>query len=1407
VLLFSLAFLNLYSQDYHIVFAGTGESVAVVDEVMVENLARGTSITLKGSEILHLKKSLTNLPAVSLDGDLLLYPNPTVETCTAEFSARIGGKTHIAVYDMSGKLVANTTFLIREGTNRFTIDGLKKGLYAVRISAPENSSMGKIISLGSPGYRINISHTGHQVMIKEKIVLKSGTAESVMEYSDGELLKFTGSSGIFKTVVMDIPGQSKMIAFPFRACTDADGNHYPIVRIGPNIWMAEDLKTTKYQNNDPITLITGNNSWGSTVSGAYCHYENSQENVKDFGQLYNWYAITDIRGICPTGWRVPDYKEITALSGWLGGEKTAGGKLKETGNSHWSMPNLGASNATGFTAKPGGIRFIDGSFSGRGSLGNWWSPSSVDTFLINAFGLRHNTDSLKFFAGLKNNGMCVRCILDEKDTTQMLNIVTGRQHEAFSASIPASGGTMVVPTQGSPVDGLKITIPGNAFVSDQIFKVSYSEIKQHQFGKFFNPVSPLIGIAYAGGYADELMTVEVPVQIPAGHFAMGFLYNKATGELEGMPLVSITANSVTVATRHFAGSSIQDKQKRSRMKKITMSQAVTDSGYFVISSIALKTLKEQTDIVSDFEPGYDDWEFTNKGSYVSPDGICSGMCLSAMWYYTEERMNGNSQLFHKYDKSTIANVNQLWQDNTPGIKVASMVHYDYAHHAKAYEDAVDLLAKDKTKDSLSWYAFAYSILQTKEPQFIGIMSSTGGGHVLIANDVWMQDGKLWISDPNHPGNRTRQITYADQEFEPYYASLDANTNPKNFEYIAYYGKTAVVNWNLVAQRWEELGEGTIGSGVFPEVKLWVEDASGKTLGWELTEEFKTEQDTIILSIQDNSLGDYAFSLFDEEGYPLLSKNQQTEQLRYSGKLGLKPGLNIIGYTVYHRTYNGDNKEVWDWVDFKWIDIDRSISQKVLNETKKSWHTTIKEAVDGSSNGDILTVYPGIYKENVTIVQKNITLRSAKGPEVTLIEGSGNGTGLYVVNSNIAFEGFTVRNFYNGFYLMEYNTGNVTVKPVIQNNRVEGCRSAGIIVYGKIAPIIRGNILDDNTYYGIDFDKYAMKKTAEPALVENNIISGHNRGVRVDGETVVNFSRNTILNNEYGVEVLGKSIVSFDGDTLQNNTSDGIRIFLAQEPVTISNCMIRNNSYAGVISTTDSGIHTLRNNTIEKNGTGIYFQHYSTGQCEVQILNNVVSGNKKGMEVRVSKCTISGNSVSDNTEEGGINLVSTSGEVSGNSVTGNVSWIGGGIYIHSTGELMIKKNTVSGNKATLGGGLGCQSNCIAVIRENIFSQNQASENGGGLYINTAGQKNPVVESNVITGNYAKQKGGGIYGFASGWKSSEVVTVSGKDKTVTRYVPCFTENSNSYNGNSHGEKFGEWGPGVDKWCTDAGYDVHP
>ncbi len=138
--------------------------------------------------------------------------------------------------------------------------------------------------------------------------------------------------------------------------TDIDNNHYEAVRIGSQLWMAENLKTTRYNDGTPIPLVTDSLEWDNLVTPAYCWYRNDPVTYGEtYGALYNLHVVST--GIlCPSGWHVPSDAEWTVLSDYLGGESVAGGKLKEAGTTHWYTPNAGATNETGFTALPGGIR-------------------------------------------------------------------------------------------------------------------------------------------------------------------------------------------------------------------------------------------------------------------------------------------------------------------------------------------------------------------------------------------------------------------------------------------------------------------------------------------------------------------------------------------------------------------------------------------------------------------------------------------------------------------------------------------------------------------------------------------------------------------------------------------------------------------------------------------------------------------------------------------------------------------------------------------------------------------------------------------------------------------------------------------------------------------------------------------
>jgi uncharacterized protein (TIGR02145 family) len=162
---------------------------------------------------------------------------------------------------------------------------------------------------------------------------------------------------------------------------DADGNVYTSVTIGTQVWMAENLKTTRYRNGDLIgttTPATLDISAEATPKYQWA-YDGDEGNAAIYGRLYTWYAATDTRNVCPVGWHVPDDAEWTTLVTFLGDVTVAGGKLKETGITHWATPNTGATNESGFTALPGGYRYGDGTFVYIGIIGNWWNSTEYST--------------------------------------------------------------------------------------------------------------------------------------------------------------------------------------------------------------------------------------------------------------------------------------------------------------------------------------------------------------------------------------------------------------------------------------------------------------------------------------------------------------------------------------------------------------------------------------------------------------------------------------------------------------------------------------------------------------------------------------------------------------------------------------------------------------------------------------------------------------------------------------------------------------------------------------------------------------------------------------------------------------------------------------------------------------------
>ncbi len=193
-------------------------------------------------------------------------------------------------------------------------------------------------------------------------------------------------------------------------CIDYDGNAYPTFSIGTQVWMAENLRVTHYNNGDPIPNETDSETWLATNAGAYCWYDNNQSAYeKYYGALYNWFAVDDYRGLCPDGWHVPTNAEWTTLTTYLGGPTIAGGKMKSESDL-WNSPNTDATNSSNFSGLPGGCR--PSTFTNVGIYGFWWSMSDYSSYSAWALLLYHTGGNVSEDISNKHLGFSVRCLRD-----------------------------------------------------------------------------------------------------------------------------------------------------------------------------------------------------------------------------------------------------------------------------------------------------------------------------------------------------------------------------------------------------------------------------------------------------------------------------------------------------------------------------------------------------------------------------------------------------------------------------------------------------------------------------------------------------------------------------------------------------------------------------------------------------------------------------------------------------------------------------------------------------------------------------------------------------------------------------------------------------------------------------------
>ena len=202
-------------------------------------------------------------------------------------------------------------------------------------------------------------------------------------------------------------------------------NNAQTVTIGTQVWMTKNLDVSTFRNGDPIPEAKTDEEWekaGENKQPAWCYYNNDPANGTIYGKLYNWYAVAGIydaaslndpslrKQLAPQGWHIPSDAEWTILTDFLGGESVAGGKMKETGTTHWDSPNTGATNESGFTALPGGYRYNYSAFYSINFNSYWWSSTEYDSANSLLRNINYNYGYLGGGNHLKEFGFSVRCI-------------------------------------------------------------------------------------------------------------------------------------------------------------------------------------------------------------------------------------------------------------------------------------------------------------------------------------------------------------------------------------------------------------------------------------------------------------------------------------------------------------------------------------------------------------------------------------------------------------------------------------------------------------------------------------------------------------------------------------------------------------------------------------------------------------------------------------------------------------------------------------------------------------------------------------------------------------------------------------------------------------------------------------
>jgi uncharacterized protein (TIGR02145 family) len=342
------------------------------------------------------------------NGTVLQIPLNTIDSITYTINnpGSLASITTATVTSITGTTAVSGGNITNDGGSLIT----QRGVCYSTTPTPTTANTTVISGSGTGSYTCNLSGLTPSTTyyVRAYAINSAGTAY-------GSVLSFTATSG--SGGIVSNPGEG--VTF--------DGYTYNSIVLGNGQeWIAENLRNTNYANGDPIPNVADSALWANLSTGAWVHYNNDSQFESPFGKLYNWYTVADPRNVCPTGWHVPSDADWSVLTDYLGGTQYLGGtgtqvaqgRMKSTGTQYWISPNSDATNESGFSGLPGGLRSSLGGWvspSQEGGIGVWWSSSDYGSNSTNASRLMlvdYPQALWTWYAYDRKFGSSVRCIRD-----------------------------------------------------------------------------------------------------------------------------------------------------------------------------------------------------------------------------------------------------------------------------------------------------------------------------------------------------------------------------------------------------------------------------------------------------------------------------------------------------------------------------------------------------------------------------------------------------------------------------------------------------------------------------------------------------------------------------------------------------------------------------------------------------------------------------------------------------------------------------------------------------------------------------------------------------------------------------------------------------------------------------------